>query len=123
MRAVTTATAAAILGMERKSFDNLLARLHDEELPRGRQGLERRIPVALLPQLLLCAELSGRFAIPLRVAFQIARALARGLQPGAPFVRLDVDFELLRGEIDRQLERAVEAVVRRPRGRPPKTRR
>lgn len=119
MRAVTTATAAVILGMERKSFDNLLARLDDEELPRGRQGLERRIPVALLPRLLLSAELSERFAIPLRVAFQLSGALARGIQPGAPFVRLDVDFELLRGEIDRQLERAVETVVRRPRGRPP----
>ena len=41
MRAVTSSTAAAILGIERKTFDNLVARLDDPELPRGRQGVER----------------------------------------------------------------------------------
>jgi hypothetical protein len=120
MRAVTSATAAAILGMERKSFDNMLARLDDKALPRGRQGIERRIPVALLPQLMLCAELSSRLAMPCRNAFRLAIALSNGQQPGAPFVRMEADLEGLRGEIDRQLERAVETVVRRPRGRPPR---
>jgi hypothetical protein len=118
MRAVTSATAATILGMERKTFDNLLARLGGEEFPRGRQGVERRVPVALLPQLLLCAELSAKLSVPLREAFSLARALADGQQPGAPFIRLEADFDVLRDEIDQQLETAVETVVRRPRGRP-----
>lgn len=118
MRAVTSATAAAILGMERKSFDNLLSRLDDQDIPRGRQGVERRIPVSVLPQLLLCAELSERLSMPCREAFRLTRALAQGQQPVAPFLRMEVDFDLLRGEVDRQLERAVETMVRRPRGRP-----
>jgi hypothetical protein len=121
MRAVTSATAAAILGIERKTFDNLVARLDDPEFPRGRQGVERRIPVALLPQLLLSAELSWRLAVPYREAFQLTKALVRGQQPGAPYFRIDADLDLLRAEIDRQLESAVEAVVRRPRGRPRKS--
>lgn len=118
MRAVTSSTAAAIIGMNRKSFDNFIARLGQSEIPRGRQGVERRIPVSLLPQLLLCAEFADRFSMPFRHAFQLTKMLANGQQPGAPFVRLEVDFDLLRLEIDRRLESAVESVVRRPRGRP-----
>ena len=47
MRAVTTATAATVLGIERRSLDNLLLQLGPLALPPGRQGLERRIPVSL----------------------------------------------------------------------------
>lgn len=120
MRAVTTATAAAALGLERKAFDNMIGRLEASELPRGRQGVERRIPVSLLPRLLLAAELSERLAIPVADAFRIAGALANGDQPGAPFIRIEADFSLLSSEVNHHLERAIEAVVRRPRGRPRK---
>lgn len=118
MRAVTTATAAVAIGLQKKALDNLLGRLDLPEAPSGRQGVERRIPVSLLPQLLLTAELSNLLDMPIRSAFALARRLVAGDVAAGPFLQLRVDTESITAEIDRQLEVAIETVVRRPRGRP-----
>lgn len=118
MRAVTTATAAAAIGMQKKALDNLLGRLDLSEAASGRQGVERRIPVSLLPDLLLTVELSDQLGIPIRVAFGLARRLAVGAVEAGPFLRVQADAESIREEVDRQLEVAIETVVRKPRGRP-----
>lgn len=120
MRAVTSATAAAALGVDKKLFGNMIGRLDASELPRGRQGLERRIPVSMLPRLLLAAEISDRLALPFRAAYHLTAAIARGEQPAAPFLFLKADFDLLGAEVDRRVESAIETVVRRARGRPRK---
>ena len=118
MRAVTTATAAAVLGIKRKALDNILNRLDDEDAPKGRQGVERRIPVHMLADLFLATELSQRLGAPAREAYAVARQLRDGGSAlVGPFMRIDVDMEALRVELDAQLEIAIESVVRRPRGR------
>jgi len=118
VRAVTTATAAAAIGLQKKALDNLLGRLDLPEAVSGRQGVERRIPVSLLADLLLTAELSDQLGIPARTAFVLARRLADGSISAGPFLRVQADLESIQGEIDRQLEVAIETVVRKPRGRP-----
>lgn len=118
MRAITSATAAAVLGLDRKSLDNMLGRIECEELPRGRQGVERRVPVSLLPRLLLTAELSRRIGVPFREGFQLATAIERDGRSAVGYLMVSADLEPLRQEIDRRLEQAIETVVRRPRGRP-----
>jgi hypothetical protein len=137
LRAVTAATAAAILQVDRKAFDNLLLRIGEDALPRGRQGVERRIPVALIEDLLLARDLSAALSIPAREAFGIARRLLGrspsggepdlgadfiGSLPVGDFIHLGADISALRLELQARLEAAVEAVVRRPRGRPPRSR-
>ena len=57
---MTTATAAAVLGVGRKALDNILGRIDASEIPKGRQGVERRIPVSTLLELLMATELSAR---------------------------------------------------------------
>lgn len=121
MRAVNSATAAAIVGLDAKAFDNMIGRIGLSELPRGRQGLARRIPVSVLPQLLLTAELTERLGIPYKQAYDIARALAEGQQPAAPLVTMQADYERIRGQVNAQLEHVIESVVPRPRGRPRKS--
>lgn len=118
MRAVTTATAAAAIGMQKKALDNLLGRLELPEAVSGRQGVDRRIPVSLLSDLLLTAELSDQLGIPIRTAFALARRLAAGTIEAGPFLRVHADTVSIQGEVDRQLEVAIETVVRKPRGRP-----
>lgn len=119
MRAVTTATAAAVIGIKRKALDNILNRLDDRDAPKGRQGVERRIPVHMLAGLLLATELSQRLGAPAREAYAVARQLRDGGNASlGPFLRLQVDMEAVRVELDAQLELAIESVVRRPRGRP-----
>lgn len=137
MRAVTAATAAAILELDQKSFDNLVLRLGAEALPPGRQGVERRIPVALLEDLMLTRDLHQALGIPSREAFRVARRLlgrhegpvesvapdtefVGSLQAG-DFVHLGADLRALRDHVQARLEAAVEIVVRRPRGRPPRS--
>lgn len=118
MRAVTTATAAVAIGLNKKALDNLLARLDLTRAVAGRQGVERRIPVVLLPQLLLTAELSDQLGMPIRSAFALAWRLGTGEAAAGAFVRVSADTSAIQLEIDRQLEVAIETVVRRPRGRP-----
>lgn len=144
MRAVTTTTAAIVLGIERKALDNLLLRLGPEALPKGRQGVERRIPISLLEHLALTTELSETLGVPVREAFILSRALtgevpldqgsrdmggaleASGTGHGTrdsgatlgDYLRIDADLERLREDIDARLALAIESVVRRPRGRP-----
>ena len=127
MRAVTTATAATVLGIERRSLDNLLLQLGPLALPPGRQGLERRIPISLLGTLALTTALIDRTGMRIRDAFGLANDLVSSLAqpaPGAnavtigPFLRLEADVQSLKQEIAERLELAIETVVRRPRGRP-----
>ena len=124
MRAVTTATAAAVLGLKRKALDNILNRLDSALLPRGRQGVERRIPISVLADLFIATELSRSLGTPASRAFDIAQTLSSegGAQAG-PFVLLRVDRAAVQAELDAQLEVAIESVVRKPRGRPPAVRR
>lgn len=133
MRAVTAATAAAVLQIDRKTFDNLLLRLGSDALPPGRQGVERRIPVPLIEELFLTQDLSAALGVPAREAFRIARLmLGRSPSEGTPdlaagfvgslrvgqFVQLGADLAALREELSARFEVAIESVVRRPRGRP-----
>lgn len=135
MRAVTAGTAADILRLEQKAFDNLLLRIGPDAISPGRQGVERRIPVLLIEDLLLTRELSSELGIPTREAFLLARRLlGRSPQSGRPditagfvgslhlgdFIQLGADVSALREQVQARLEAAVETVVRRRRGRPPR---
>ena len=137
MRAVTTATAAAVLQMDRKSFDNFLLRIGPEALPAGRQGVERRIALGLLEELLLAKELNGVLGVPAREAFTVARRLLGRTADGSEmtmdgefvgslcigtFVQIGADLSSLRSELQHRYEAAVETVVRPQRGRPRKRR-
>lgn len=118
MRAVTTATAAAAIGVSVKALDNLLTRIDLPEALSGRQGVERRIPVSLLPELLLSTEIAQKLDIPVKSAFAIARRLVAGTLDLRPILRLQADLPAVRSEVDEHLELAIETVVRRRRGRP-----
>lgn len=145
MRAITTATAAVILGIERKALDNMLARIDEEVLPKGRQGVERRIPVSLLERLAITADLAATMGAPVREAYRVARFLTdpvagQGSDPASapvpaaggrretveallgPHLRLAVDLAALRRDIQDRAELAIESVVRRRRGRPRRSR-
>lgn len=134
MRAVTSATAAEVLGVSRRTLDALLARLGDAAIPKGRQGVDRRIPIALLETLALTLELSRGLGLAASEAFHRSRALlsnndsARAAtaeeppadeMPVGDFSTLVVDVGALRASMAVRLEAAIESVVRPRRGRPP----
>ena len=118
MRAVTTATAAAVLGVSPKVLDNILRRIDHDALPPGRQGRERKIPVPALVDLLLTIELADQLEIPAKRALAVARSLLVGELDVGAFVQLRIDRGRLWDEVDARLELAIESVARPPRGRP-----
>lgn len=81
MRAVTTATAAVVLGLERKTLDRMLLQLGPRALPPGRQGVERRIPIALLESLALTSALVDGTGMRIRDAFALAGDLTGSGRP------------------------------------------
>jgi hypothetical protein len=118
LRAVTTATAAAVLGVERKTLDNLILRLGEEFIPRGRQGVDRRIPVATLADLLLVMELIESLQVPARRALELVRNPGALPDSGSDFLALEVRRDRAEREIELRLSHAIESVVRPRRGRP-----
>lgn len=127
MRAITAATAARTLGLSRKRFDNLLARLGGELVPRGRQGVERHIPVHTLEVLALCGLLTDSLGVPARDAYELSRKLLRhdnldhdvlGSVALHEFVQLGVDRRAFLTDLHERLAVAIETSVRPRRGRP-----
>jgi hypothetical protein len=118
---VTTATAAAVLGIERKSLDNLILRLGADFIPLGRQGVERRIPVTVLADLFLVLELTEALQVPARRALELTRHRGPLPGPGGDFLSLDVRHDRAEREIELRLSHAIESVVRPKRGRPRST--
>ena len=122
MRAVTSSTAAAVLDVPRKTLDNLVASGRIAGLRVGRQGLERRIPVAVLPVLLLARELAAELSVPLSRAVIMAQQLLTGAAIRGRSWQLEVDAGSIVAEVDSRLESAIETEVRPRRGRPPRHR-
>ncbi len=106
------------MGINRKALDNILARLDLPEAPVGRQGLERRIPVSLLPVLALTSKLVGDLGVSVRPAFALAERLSTGVSTRVGVIELRADLPELVATLEHRLEHAIESVVRRPRGRP-----
>lgn len=109
----------------------MLARIGESAVPKGRQGVDRRIPVQLLPVLALTLEMSNGLGIPTRDAFDRARSIVESSTPDdgrhhspielviGEFSTLQVDVVALKERVDARLEAAIESVVRPRRGRPP----
>lgn len=121
--------------MNRRSLDGMLAQIGGDLLPRGRQGVERRIPIQLLETLALTADIKATLGVPLREALSLAQQLTsisatndpasgqanRTGHSGLPvgeFATFVVHREALRASLERRLESAIESVVRPRRGRP-----
>jgi len=121
LRAVTSATAATVLGIRPKQLDNVLARIGARAFPIGRQGRDRRLPIQRLPELALTLELVTRLGVPVRKAHRVAAAILQGDLDAGPVLQLAVDLAHLRRRIDERLALAIETVVRLPRGRPTQT--
>ena len=118
MRAVTSDTAAAVLGVSRRQLDNALSRIGSAAIDIGRQGVSRRIPINRLPVLFLAIELTARTGLPVRRAYQVASALVAGDFAPGPYLRVEVDLDRIRRTIEERLAVAIETTVTPVRGRP-----
>lgn len=120
------AAVAEALDIDPKQLDNLLSRHEIPGVTRGRRGVPRRLTPAAALSIRLALILHRALDVPLARAIQLSTELERA-SGGA--IQLEHGFVLsgnivaLRESTGTRLDGAVESLVKRPRGRPPRRRR
>lgn len=121
MKTLSTDAAAAALGIDRKSIDNILSREARHLLPAGDRGRSRRIPIPALERisiaLILSRDIGITIARGLDVAEKILGSAASRVELG-PLSTLAFDLTKLRSALERSVSDALESVAEPTRGRP-----
>jgi len=122
LKFITTATAAAAIGVSRKRLDNILAREAKGLLPPGAHGRSRRVSIDTVEVvalgLLLCRDLGAPISRSLALAAKLlSLPPSAGLQVGT-LGQLHFDVKTLRRTIDDAVQESIEQTPTPRRGRP-----
>jgi len=115
--------AAVVAQADTKWVDNLLSHFDVPGVAGARQGVARRLSTSAIQIIALTRFLSDEGHLPLADALSRSAKLLGANDDGArlaSFVRLAFDRDEFMLEIDRRIADAVESVVPRRRGRPPR---
>ena len=122
MKSITTATAAAAIGIPSKRLDNILAREARGLLPSGAQGRARRVSVEVIEIVSLGMVLGRDLGVPMAKALELASRLlaspTRGVIEFGALGRLQFDVGRLRRAIEDAVTESIEQTPTPPRGRP-----
>lgn len=140
-RVYDIAVAALAIGVERKWLDNLTAQHSIPGTEHVARGVARRLSMRTLLTAAIVRDLNRGLGVPVARAVEVATAMLEGesaaetaVPPGpddsppvtrpvltvAESVTLTIDVGRLEREIERRLLEAMETVVPRRRGRPPR---
>lgn len=121
MRTLSTASAAAAIGVDRKTLDNVLAREAKSLILTGQHGRSRRIPVAALERIAVAFVLNRDLGVSVAKGLELAQLIF-----AAPSSRVAVgslgtltfDVSSLRRTLELAIDEALESVAEPARGRP-----
>ena len=121
MKTLSTVSAAAALGVDRKTLDNALAREARSLVLTGRRGRSRQIPVAALERIAVAFALNRDLGISLTRGLEFAERLLN--TPSSPVAigslgALTFDVPRLRRALELAVDDALESVAEPARGRP-----
>jgi hypothetical protein len=120
---ITTAAAAAVLGIEQKSIDNILSREGKHLIRGGKQGRRRRIDTSVLEPIAIAIVLQRELGVPLSRGLEIGENLletrARNFAVGR-LGTLSFDVDALRFHLTTVLADVLEQTALPKRGRPPR---
>ena len=122
MQKLTTATAAATLGVDTRVLDNILSREASHLVPSGVRGRSRRISVQVLELVAVALVLKRDLGIPIARGLDLAAKLGESVAGEIPFGRfgtLRFSFNPLRSAMQQSIADIVEQTVPPERGRPP----
>jgi hypothetical protein len=108
---------------DRKWMDNLLSHHAVPGVESAKQGVARFISTAAIYQIVLTRDLSVNAGIPVDVAVDVARRLLAAPANRisiVPHLCLDLDRDAFMGRVDDLIADAVDSVVPKRRGRPPR---
>ena len=114
------AAVAEALDVPIRQVDNILSRHDIRGVERKRRGVTRRIAPDAVVTLRLAIELAQALHVPIGPAIEFANRLEEsgGTTRLGDFGTASIDLDSRRTATLSQLDRAVELVGRRPRGRP-----
>jgi hypothetical protein len=121
MKTLSTVSAAAALGVDRKTLDNVLAREARSLVSTGNRGRSRRIPVAALEQIAVAFVLNRDFGVSLAKGIELAAPIIRSSGSPIPVGSLGMlsfDVAQLRRTLEQAVDEALESVAEPVRGRP-----
>lgn len=121
MKTLSTVSAAAAIGIDRKALDNALAREGRSLILAGRQGRSRQIPVAALERIAVAFVLNRDLGVSIAKGLELAeRVLAAPSEPIAigSLGALTFDVARFRRTLELAVDEALESVAEPPRGRP-----
>jgi len=120
MPVYNVAAVAEALDLPMRQVDNVLSRHEIRGVERKRRGVTRRIAPDAVVTLRLALELAHALHVPIGAAIETADRLEQngGTTRIGDFGTVSIDMDSLRAATLNQLDRAVEMVGRRPRGRP-----
>ena len=122
MKSITTATAAAAIGVSRKRLDNILAREARRLLPAGRHGRSRRVSIAVVEVIGLGLVLSRDLGSPISKSLGLAERLlassGNGVLGLGTLGHLAFDVVKFRRAIEHAVAESIEQTPTPSRGRP-----
>ena len=124
MQKLTTATAAATLGIDSKALDNILSREASHLVACGARGKSRRISAHVLELVAVALVLKRDLGIPISRGLDLAAKLGESISGEVPFGRfgtLCFKINPLRLAMQQSIADIVEQTAPPLRGRPPHT--
>jgi hypothetical protein len=121
MRTLSTDTAAAALGVEKKVLDNILAREARSLIAKGSRGRSRRISIDLLERIALAMVLQRDLGTSIETGLDLAARILESPSNSTGIGSLGAltfDAPRLRKALELSVDEALESVPERPRGRP-----
>ena len=121
MKTLSTVSAAAALGVDRKVLDNALAREARSLVLSGRRGRSRQIPIAALERIAIAFVLNRDLGVTVAKGLELAEQVVAA--PAAPIAigslgTLTFDVPRLRETLEAAVGEALESVAEPARGRP-----
>jgi len=121
MKTLSTHTAAAALGVEKKTLDNILAREARPFFRSGSRGRSRRIPISVIERIAVALILNRDLGTPVARGLELAKNLIdeNSSQTAAgPLTTVAFDVGRLRKTLERSVDDALESMAEPIRGRP-----
>jgi hypothetical protein len=121
MKTLSTVSAAAALGVDRKTLDNALAREASSLVLTGRRGRSRKIPIAALERIAVAFVLNRDLGVSVAKGLELAELVFA--KPSSPvaigsLATLTFDVSRLRRTLELAIDEALESVAEPARGRP-----
>ena len=119
MKLYTIAASTLAVGADRRWIDNAITQFDVSGVRHFRRGRDRHLTSASVLQLAIAHRLCGALGLTVGKALLLASSIADSGEASVGDVRIAIDVQAIRLDLERRLADAAEHFVAPRRGRPP----